>query len=118
MHAVVGDDPRYLVSVAFGSSNSIQAYTSAENPHATCGPRPSPLPPPRPRRFFFFFYVRRCTGWFSFNPIDSMLADPECKVGECPTCTDDCVYNNDQNNSFLFNLEEDPYEMVRIRGIF
>eukprot|EP00904_Undaria_pinnatifida_P012417 jgi/Undpi1/8305/HiC_scaffold_25.g10774.m1 len=53
----------------------------------------------------------KCTGWFSFNPIDSMLADPECKVGECPTCTDDCVYNNDQNNSFLFHLEEDPYEM-------
>ncbi|CAM9346631.1 unnamed protein product, partial [Laminaria digitata] len=52
----------------------------------------------------------KCTGWFSFSPRDITLADPRCDVGECPTCTDACKYEDAANNSFLFHLDSDPYE--------
>ena len=70
---------------------------------------PPPLLPP------FFLPRHRCSGWFSFNPIDDLLADPQCHVGECPTCSNHCRYENAHHNSFLFHLETDPHEKVGVR---
>ena len=41
-----------------------------------------------------------------------MLADPKCDVGECPTCTQACLYEGTPQHSFLFHLDSDPYEEV------
>ena len=54
----------------------------------------------------------RCTGWYSFNPDDEIPTDALCAMGDCPTCTRECKYQGSDESSFLFHLDEDPYEQV------
>lgn len=63
----------------------------------------------------YWTHNNRCTGWFSFNPTENLLYDPECDVGECSTCDHNCMYQEATNDTFLFDLTNDPYERVRVK---